>query len=45
MSYLVTGQSSFALGDAANESMVTSELVATATGALGSGSPAATSMS
>jgi hypothetical protein len=34
MSYLVTGQASFALGDAANEAMVTGELVATATGAL-----------
>jgi translocation and assembly module TamB len=34
MSYLVTGQASFALGDGANEAMVTGELVATATGAL-----------
>jgi hypothetical protein len=34
MSYLVTGQSSFALGDAFSEGIVTSELVATATSAL-----------
>lgn len=34
MSYLVTGQSSFAVGDAFDEGVVTGELVATATGAL-----------
>jgi len=34
MSYLVTGQANFALGDAFDQAMVTGELVATATGAL-----------